>query len=739
MRSPPPSSARPELERWLRQQKITDPHTRHSILALHEQWAQTPRHTLYKTDNPKADEADLVLISEIDAESQSPRYRVMGISKRDAQFHVATVKREATKDYTPLQIGWRAINNYGFEYGARSFESGQDRSWFKHDVLYLPAHGHARKLVREIARLAGKPDVPDWYDNRNKRIYGRLHDALAREEARRIRKVCHGFIAEMDQAALKVMRHIGTVERWTYQWLTGERDWIEDHVSQKKKAASPQAQQRRQQAATAFPGLIFMMRNSREISKAIDADNPFMPAVMDHLSGTRWRKHEYAVSPALMKFIVGKKPRAFDPKYKRCLEFGSNEKFAMEVHNIFGFISQLPKEWWPNKPEQWKQYQGVKHTFESWSHLTGLKPKELVRGFAQMVRTIGSEHPAVFANQQGAIALADVKRVLGQSEKPYRMRQIVRKTLPDGKITPDFIAAIGSRAHDDSFGGLEGNLKDFISRVVDQVVVPAIAQTCADAGINWVQFMGQFNEWSSDNGHAIGTTASQLFNGISPSVVYTASKRWHRQAAGMERLTGRYQEPSSWLRLFNPTISPEGVRMRCLNSSTALLDEGSEQSNCVGGYAYNCMFKGSHIISLTAADKSWRTTMELQVKDREVQCVQHELAGNGRNLPPEALAAQNWLVGAINKGLVPVDWKAVDAAQAANLQRMQEFEEKKLQLRIGFNPLNRDDTENAYQRWRRAIPDILPDATRTEMLERTGITQHIKAEIAERRQQPYAP
>jgi hypothetical protein len=86
-----------------------------------------------------------------------------------------------------------------------------------------------------------------------------------------------------------------------------------------------------------------------------------------------------------------------------------------------------------------------------------------------------------------------------------------------------------------------------------------------------------------------------------------SSAWWHREQMGVRTrlleafpFAGRPKGAQSWPPLHpgGPWVAPNGLRIVALTTEDELVDEHKRMQHCVNGYASNCFFGGSHILSV---------------------------------------------------------------------------------------------------------------------------------------------
>lgn len=109
---------------------------------------------------------------------------------------------------------------------------------------------------------------------------------------------------------------------------------------------------------------------------------------------------------------------------------------------------------------------------------------------------------------------------------------------------------------------------------------------------------------------------------------------------------------SSWPAPFDGILSLQGLEAICLNTRGQLATEGLAMKHCVGGYAENCLYSGSIIISFRGNGGHRISTAELRpAKDtsghHRLAVVQHRARGNAE-APDEAKNSLRALLVALN-------------------------------------------------------------------------------------------
>lgn len=717
------------LRDWLKRMGVKSPARIKAALDAHQQWANEPRHVFSSTTNPAAHEADACVISQLSPDAKVPRIRIAVLEHRNARFHLIRGKLNTPelRQQPPLTLAHNLLNKDYLPIGEGAWEHDHRPLWFRETAVRAVAETHAEFALQKIFTATGLGPLPDNFSySSQKSFYAKPLRALQQEEGRRIRKAYHQLFRAMNQNALRIMHKARTSEGWTYQWLCGQQETLRLGGDYRRPpAASAEAQRNRQQAMEAFPALIFMMRQSSSITAGLDRGDKLLPLLLNELNDNQNNNNrlQNQATAECVRQLFGKRPHDIDPAYRWQFPLMGNATHAADFHHDLPWISSLPREWRPSAPGQWQRFHNFYLGMLDWATLTGRDAKTLIRDFSALTKTLGRIEPITFKDDYTLDAKALQKALKVGAE----YRQMIRTTMPDGKITPHFIAALGQRRYDRCYYEIGSDHKDFINRLGDQVILPTIIQASEAAGLDWLKVLGEHSDCAPPNGHISGRTTRLLFNNLSVPTIFRASTRWHAQVGQMERLTCTYNEPTEWPALLPEMRAPNGVIIRCLTNSQSLREEGEQMDHCVGGYSFRCTFKNSHILTLTAADGSWRTTIELEdQRDETLKLRQHVSYQNDRNLHPDATAAEHWLLEGINKRTIELDLGDIQAHRKARLENMEKEKRKAILLRVGFDPLNQEDTENAYQRWHKAVPDILPDANRARQLEARGIPAFIQ-------------
>lgn len=523
-----------------------------------------------------------------------------------------------------------------------------------------------------------------------------------------IRKGFRELLQLLDQKALKVLYRARLPVPYMYGWLVGQTDFGDMPVVCFEEC------RRRQDAAYAFPMLMVEMVHSVPFSQAIDKDDAIFENVRRYISkncNDRDRDDVFEMPKEALKWLYGKKAYLVDG-----MDCGVNPRIYNAVKDL-RWMSALPREWRPRNHVEYQSYVSIYYQIGDHAKLTGRGRDEL---FRELVSALSKpkglpqyEIPA--SNENGEII---------EGAKP-EIRPMFEVATPIQKMVVKNTAGSKSRFE------LSGNDKDFLRRLGEQVVLPEIITRFTQAGISLNELLNAGDEWH-DCDPTIYSLAGKLtqptFNGMSVIKVITSSKRWHNNAARLEDRTGFIEKAMEWEPLIEPFIAPNGVRIRALTSTEELKQMGDKMNNCVGGYSFHCAVKSSHILVLESGDGSWTTNLELRDhhnhRERTVSEVQHELSGNERDIPKEAVEAAKWIQDAINKGELSADWDRIDKTRT-------EHKKDQLLIKIGFDPLSLEARERAYEAWHGTMPDLMPEPSRNDFLKRIGVSVRLDKLVAD--------
>jgi hypothetical protein len=146
------------------------------------------------------------------------------------------------------------------------------------------------------------------------------------------------------------------------------------------------------------------------------------------------------------------------------------------------------------------------------------------------------------------------------------------------------------------------------------------------------------------------------------------SERWHRIAYPAVEEIAAATDATSWQRSVPDFTSSAGCRVIELLTEGDLDEEGRNQGHCVGGYARNCAWGGSHIFSIRSGPRTL-STFEVRFGNADdpaaPKVLQHQ--GPNRIVPkPLALAAlAEWLDAIAEGRSTPVPRKVDPAKMGA--------------------------------------------------------------------------
>ena len=274
-------------------------------------------------------------------------------------------------------------------------------------------------------------------------------------------------------------------------------------------------------------------------------------------------------------------------------------------------------------------------------------------------------------------------------------------------------------------------MHDFFKAVEAQICLPYFYERAAELGHVWnpkISDDEQFNPFGQTNTrHVVG----QLFSGASVERIIWANMKWHAHFNLMQDRTSSasLDEPREWVALVNPFVTPGGVSVRCLTSNTELADEGKEQDHCVRGYAYNCLYKDSHILTLTGEAQAWRSTLELKLpEDGKVAIGQHKFHGNA---DPNAAAreAALFIVDGINNKTILTNASEIDVQKRIRKEEMLKNRHEELLVRTGFDPMDRLARDNAFETWHHMQRGLFPMPQRRDYLDQE-LAPYIEEQVA---------
>lgn len=158
----------------------------------------------------------------------------------------------------------------------------------------------------------------------------------------------------------------------------------------------------------------------------------------------------------------------------------------------------------------------------------------------------------------------------------------------------------------------------------------------------------------------------------------------------------------------------EGWKLVVRKTAAALVKEGKEMEHCVAGHDHECCHRDAHIISVVDAEgKSVSTIMlVLDYLRHNIMATKHAAYKDGEP-SHECKAVFAWLVDAIDKGKIPVDFKFLEAAKEARNFSGNTLKDVARNV-VGFDIYDAQTFRKADKTFR---ADIIPDDILPKFLE----------------------
>jgi hypothetical protein len=693
------------LEEWADERGVNDPSLREKLHGVLAAWLHEPRHEFISTDNPAMDEADACAIIRWGCESEYPRRWMFTWEKRTASVRVFKMADNHPKiaKLSPLQLAHKSVLE---NFSNKFFRNGSFRDRYVDNLSQNHMDGEiinaaeccGKELLFRLATAIGL-DRDGYEDNlwNDREDYGgRIYELAKRHEKRKIRGVIKCYLKALDQDALKAMRRARVRIAYLYEWLAGASDGDSLFEYRPHKAVLPEAQKNRQKAVSSFPCLIHFMAGHPRLTKAIDCGDAPLATLAKYLDQGRGQPISENLIH-IVKHLRGKKTRDIDPEFTQGIYY--QNAFYCHFESNLGFISSLPRDWWPSKPAHWQAYEHLWWCARDWSKLTGKTLAETVR---------------------------DILRAAANMPE---LKLPTRK----GLSMPEYLAAIGEFDTSKTISRDNGNLKDFFDLVAHQVCLPYVFQRAAELGHVWNPKISNDQQFSPLKQHYPEEWLRMIFRGVSVEKILRANIKWHNNAARVQQRTSRLSELSDreWGALIDSLKTPDGVTVCCLTTTDELRAEGDEMNHCVGGYSYQCFYQGLHVLSLKAGDGSWRTTLDLAIDNHGVIYAPQHTGPHNRKINEQAQQAENWLVAEMNAKRLPINIAQINAFREEMERKRLENRCEEMLVKVGFDPFDAETSDNAYHTWRSTLWGIFPyKPSRVEYLHAIGLDKFVVEEVS---------
>lgn len=270
------------------------------------------------------------------------------------------------------------------------------------------------------------------------------------------------------------------------------------------------------------------------------------------------------------------------------------------------------------------------------------------------------------------------------------------------------------------------DIGDFVKKITKTILFPIAAHIHSD--MQGTKNADKISTPQAIRDHHIKNTFFDLFT--IPQLI-RGSKEWHEriQTVNAELKSIAVDSGLSWPALIPYTTAPNGATIQALTTKAELEDEGTAMNHCVGGYASNCILRGSHIFHLSITDSDGEqknATLQLQEEKEDgkiqVKVRQNKAESNDPPAAPLQIATQ-WLVNGINDGSISIDWAQITAARGVVVAK---YEENTLINEIGFDPHNYEHCETAYNTMKRFLPKRLQGWSYQDFIDKSGVTEKIR-------------
>lgn len=591
------------------------------------------------------------------------------------------------------------------EFGHR--EAFLDRSWASH--LYYD--DSALNYLLDALRSLGIPL------SRSHSSFNDLKEHTYTQEKYRTAQAMKQFIRGLDRTAYVIMRSAGLsggtgpgghLPIRAYEWLCGSNESQDPNERDKivpLRASTGDALRNRRDAGRQFGGLLEYITTSPQTTQSIESGMPRVEALTRRFG--RWsdlktdnadrESREYAYIPSSPEFIRWLRGRKWQELH------GQNMFQYDRIYSAFAVAAALPREWRPCDARDWKAYHGSKDTIDKIAALTGHSFPEVTLAIARIFN-----------------------RKSGYPSRVLRKAKTVQA---------------GFRLNFEKEGEL-GNLSDFLSAVSAQLILPALAQTAQAQGYP-MPHPNHMHQWTSSNPidakHRYDYTAAHLacrmFTGMSVSHLIKYANRWHQRLNHIQTHSMKLDGAYEWPALFEGAVTTQDgtVSMSCLTSTADLIYAGKRFDNCVGGYTFKCVYGESHIIQLENQNTLEQALMEVRDVQEEngrtfkIELLQLESPSN-KAAEPWAAAAARELIQRMNKQRsdLVIDYTSLNRRRQ---QLRDDIGIGILTLKTGFDPLNTEYADNAYQVLRHELRGMFLAETRTEYLIAKGIIQELPARL----------
>lgn len=122
----------------------------------------------------------------------------------------------------------------------------------------------------------------------------------------------------------------------------------------------------------------------------------------------------------------------------------------------------------------------------------------------------------------------------------------------------------------------------------------------------------------------------------------------------------------AWPPLFEcPVVTPSGLIIVPLSSSTALVEEGRTMHHCIGKYPGRLAYYPFHAVSIRTSDGFRLASAILQTQESKNVTVWDFNGYRNSGIDPRARSALEWLIERISKGSMFVDWAGLAAKREA--------------------------------------------------------------------------
>lgn len=700
--------------------KVGDRETLDKILSVYDDWYHNrTRAAVHVNENTKEGEIDECLVIRTRGTNEEPT-NVYISHKRDVEKFIwreqPILKEGKLAGLSHLEIGALTFDdNFHYKYadnkGTFNFGGGLYESSIFRRLKYISdkaKYSSGSDLCRELARLTGHLGEYDLINNRQ--IFTPIMEHAASIEQQSIRVAVRQFLSRMDPDAMRLAFKARLPDTYAYEWLMGHSDREEGDGS-RWRVVSPEAIRNRRSAVFVYPCLLptfIADDSSRDINDNLDKGMSVPQAILSGVRPNTWRSRNYKseeVTLDALKWYQGKKLYFFD---------GFKGQVNSDLYNILNnihWLNALPRDWRPRTPEEFFAFRRMSSSFSDYEGLIGKSKTVLMRDFVAALNRPGG--------------LPQFKREV-EGAKDGKPARIELKPIFD--VVSPVQAMVTLHVHEDGNKfALSRGVNDALDSIGNQIILPEVYRQFVLNGLKDRCYIDQND--SSDIEKLTKNLMPHIFGEFGVLKILSFSERWHAQEQRLNDRTGRIDKDMNWHPVVADFVTPEGVSVHAMSSTSEIRAMGdvNNMNNCIGGYTYQCAIGKSHVIVLTASDKSWKTNMEIRENDglpRTVGIVQHSARGNNTQIPEAAKKAAEWLVERINRQKLDVDWGSVDEGREV-------YRKDAIMLKIGFDPESRVACDEAYLAWHGTMRDILPDASRDDFLERSGIRNAIQAEISE--------